>query len=72
MRYLSRCPVDGSARLIDGRAMSREIFDEVKIRCDALRGTFRAPFLAAVMVGHDDASALYVRNKIRAADYTGF
>jgi 5,10-methylene-tetrahydrofolate dehydrogenase/methenyl tetrahydrofolate cyclohydrolase len=31
----------------------------------------RRPHLIAVLVGNDPASATYVRNKMKAAEYTG-
>ena len=60
------------AQLIDGRAISADIRSEVK---DATQtwcsGGHRPPFLAAVLVGDDPASASYVRGKEKAAREVG-
>lgn len=56
------------ARIIDGRALARDLNAETarRIRAEGLR-----PGLAVVLVGDDPASALYVRNKDRAARAAG-
>ena len=56
------------ARIIDGRALSRDLNAETarRIRAQGIR-----PALAVVLVGDDPASALYVRNKDRAARAAG-
>ena len=60
------------AEVIDGRAMARQIQDEVKVEVERwVAGGARRPHLTAVLVGDDPASAVYVRNKMRAAKYTG-
>lgn len=57
-----------SARLIDGKAIATELREAVAAR--AARLPFR-PGLAVILVGEDPASAVYVRNKNRAADAAG-
>jgi methylenetetrahydrofolate dehydrogenase (NADP+)/methenyltetrahydrofolate cyclohydrolase len=57
-----------SARIIDGKAVAAALRAEVAGRVAAL--PFR-PGLAVVLVGDDPASAVYVRNKDRAAREAG-
>ncbi len=60
------------AKLIDGKALAKEVRAEVKARADAFRATHnRAPGLHVVLVGDDPASQVYVRNKERAAQKVG-
>jgi methylenetetrahydrofolate dehydrogenase (NADP+)/methenyltetrahydrofolate cyclohydrolase len=59
-----------SARLLDGRALSRALNQgEVKPAAEALG---RAPGLAVILVGADPASQIYVRQKGRVAGRMGF
>ncbi|HDS74921.1 MAG TPA: bifunctional 5,10-methylene-tetrahydrofolate dehydrogenase/5,10-methylene-tetrahydrofolate cyclohydrolase, partial [Firmicutes bacterium] len=57
-----------TAKVIDGRAISAQIRNEIKAVAEALEPT---PHLHAVIVGDDPASALYVRNKERACASSG-
>jgi methylenetetrahydrofolate dehydrogenase (NADP+)/methenyltetrahydrofolate cyclohydrolase len=59
--------------LIDGKALSRKIQDEIaeKVVGYAEKG-LRKPHLAAVLVGDDPASQVYVRNKVRSCERVGF
>jgi methylenetetrahydrofolate dehydrogenase (NADP+)/methenyltetrahydrofolate cyclohydrolase len=61
-----------TAKLIDGKAISKALKADVKVAIDALvaRGG-RRPGLAVVMVGADPASGIYVRNKRIACEETG-
>lgn len=60
------------AVLIDGKAVSAKVKDEVKERVSAYKArTGKDVGLAVIMVGDNPASDIYVRNKIRACDYTG-
>lgn len=53
-----------TARLIDGKAIAREVKIEVKVAVDRMIAAGRRPpGLAVVMVGDNPASAVYVRNK---------
>jgi len=54
------------AQLIDGKALSEHIRAEVGQRAAALTAAGRQPGLAVILVGEDPASAVYVRNKVRA------
>ncbi len=56
------------AKLIDGKAISQAIRDEVRDEISA--GEIKAS-LAVVLVGNDPASAVYVRNKKKACEYCG-
>lgn len=60
-----------TARIIDGKALSGRIQDELRSRVEALAAKGRRPGLAVVLVGDDPASQVYVRNKIRACERTG-
>jgi len=60
------------ARLIDGKAVSRQVRDEV--RADVARwceAGHESPGLATVLVGDDPASAVYVSNKQKACAEVG-
>ncbi len=57
-----------TARLIDGRVVAAQLRDALGHRIASL--CFR-PVLAVVLVGDDPASAVYVRNKDRAAHAVG-
>jgi methylenetetrahydrofolate dehydrogenase (NADP+)/methenyltetrahydrofolate cyclohydrolase len=61
-----------TANLIDGRAVAAQVPSEVQQRVrERLRVGQRAPGLAVVLVGNDDASSIYVRNKRRACEEVG-
>lgn len=60
-----------SARIIDGKAVAAAIRAECKARVEALKLKGVVPGLAVILVGSDPASALYVRNKIRACEEVG-
>ena len=60
------------ANIIDGKAISTQIKDEVKAEAAALKAKGVEPCLAVVLVGEDPASQVYVRNKKRACEYCGF
>ncbi len=61
-----------TARLIDGKAIAQDIRNEVKARVEkrVAAGLVR-PGLAVVLVGQDEASRIYVRNKRKACAETG-
>ncbi|GFO40804.1 bifunctional protein fold [Plakobranchus ocellatus] len=57
---------------IDGKAIAQEIKDEIKAEVELLlEHGLRAPHLTVLLVGSDPASVVYVRNKAKAAEYTG-
>ena len=61
-----------SATLIDGKAISQQIKDELKEKCLELKGKGIEVTLAVILVGSDPASQVYVRNKKRACEYIGY
>jgi ferredoxin-NADP reductase len=60
-----------TAQLIDGTALAREMRAEVAARAAALCAAGHPPGLAVILVGDDPASAVYVRNKVKACADTG-
>jgi methylenetetrahydrofolate dehydrogenase (NADP+)/methenyltetrahydrofolate cyclohydrolase len=61
----------GTARVIDGAAAAREIIARLHERVAALGRLNVRPALAAVLVGDDPASRIYLRNKTRACAEAG-
>lgn len=59
------------ARIIDGVALSAKLRAEVAARVLALKARQVTPGLAVILVGEDPASAVYVRNKVKACSDTG-
>jgi methylenetetrahydrofolate dehydrogenase (NADP+)/methenyltetrahydrofolate cyclohydrolase len=55
-----------AAQLIDGNALSRQIRADVARDAAALAAHGTRPGLAVILVGDDPASAVYVRNKVKA------
>ena len=60
-----------TAQLIDGNALSRQIRAEVAQRAAALTEGGLRPGLAVILVGENPASAVYVRNKVKACADSG-
>lgn len=59
--------------IIDGKQISLEVKDLVKVETRKLQEAGkRVPTLAVVLVGHNLASEVYVRNKEKACQYVGF
>jgi len=60
-------------QLIDGKALANTIKDEIAVEVAELKKAGgKTPHLAAVLIGDDPASAVYVRNKVRACEKVGF
>lgn len=58
--------------ILDGKAVSQNLKEQLKIKiADFEREFGRKITLAVVMAGDNPASAVYVRNKIKAAEYEG-
>lgn len=57
-----------TAEIIDGKKIANKILADIKEKTANLRN---APKLAIVLVGNDDASLVYVRNKQKAAAQAG-
>lgn len=60
-----------TARIIDGKALSERIREEVAGRVAALKAKGCTPGLAVVLVGDNPASQVYVRNKVAACEKAG-
>jgi len=60
-----------TAQLIDGNALSRQLRAEVAQRAAALTVRGHRPGLAVIVVGDNPASAVYVRNKVKACADAG-
>ncbi|MDN5540274.1 bifunctional methylenetetrahydrofolate dehydrogenase/methenyltetrahydrofolate cyclohydrolase FolD [Comamonas sp.] len=61
-----------TAQLIDGKALSEQLRKEVATRAAALKSKGVTPGLAVVLVGDNQASQVYVRNKVKACEDVGF
>lgn len=59
------------AKIIDGKAISAAIKEELKEKVAAYKEQGIEITLAVVKVGNDPASAVYVRNKEKACEYVG-
>jgi len=60
-----------TARIIDGKALAARVQAGLAGRIAALQARGVVPGLAMILVGDDPASAIYVRNKVRACEATG-
>lgn len=60
-----------SAQLLDGKAMSAAMREEIAQRVAALKEKGVTPGLAVILVGDDPASQIYVRNKGIACEKAG-
>ncbi|HYK40356.1 MAG TPA: bifunctional 5,10-methylenetetrahydrofolate dehydrogenase/5,10-methenyltetrahydrofolate cyclohydrolase, partial [Candidatus Eremiobacteraceae bacterium] len=60
-----------TARVLDGLKIRDQIFTELKTETARLAGQNIQPGLAAVLVGEDPASHLYVKSKIAACEQLG-
>ena len=61
-----------TAQLIDGVALSKQVRADVAKRAAASAARGVKPGLAVVLVGDNSASAVYVRNKVKACEEAGF
>ena len=60
-----------SARMIDGIRIGKEIREEVRFEVGELKRQGIQPGLAAVLVGNNPASQVYVRSKVKACENLG-
>jgi methylenetetrahydrofolate dehydrogenase (NADP+) / methenyltetrahydrofolate cyclohydrolase len=60
-----------TAQIIDGVALSKLMRADVARRAAALTASGHTPGLAVILVGDDPASAVYVRNKVKACNENG-
>ncbi len=64
--------MESVASIIDGKKISDEIRDEIRQRVEGLQSkTGVTPGLAVVLVGENEASQIYVRNKGKACENVG-
>ncbi|MEG0939428.1 MAG: bifunctional methylenetetrahydrofolate dehydrogenase/methenyltetrahydrofolate cyclohydrolase FolD [Comamonas sp.] len=61
-----------TAQIIDGKLLSEQLRKEVATRAAALKTKGITPGLAVVLVGDNQASQVYVRNKVKACEDVGF
>ena len=60
------------AQLLDGVALSKKIRTEITARAAIITAKGSRPGLAVIVVGDNPASAVYVRNKVKACEEVGF
>lgn len=60
-----------SAKILDGKWVREQILAELRPRIANLTNNERPPGLAVILVGHDPASEIYVRNKIKTCAELG-
>lgn len=60
------------AQLLDGVALSKKIRTEITARAAIVTAKGVRPGLAVIVVGDNPASAVYVRNKVKACEEVGF
>lgn len=58
--------------IIDGKAVSKKVKEDVKAECEQLKAKGITPGLAVIIVGDDPASQVYVHNKEVACEDCGF
>ncbi|MEM9921633.1 MAG: tetrahydrofolate dehydrogenase/cyclohydrolase catalytic domain-containing protein, partial [Bacteroidota bacterium] len=59
--------------LIDGKQLAKTIKSEIAAEVNKLKEAgHKLPHLAAVLIGEDPASQVYVRNKVRSCEQVGF
>ena len=59
------------ATIIDGKKISQDIKDELKVQVADYKAQGIEVTLAVILVGEDPASCVYVRNKKKACEYVG-
>ncbi|MCR5479702.1 MAG: bifunctional methylenetetrahydrofolate dehydrogenase/methenyltetrahydrofolate cyclohydrolase FolD [Ruminococcus sp.] len=60
------------ANIIDGKAVSAQVKEDIRIETEELKAQGIEIGLAVVIVGNDPASQVYVRNKEKACEAVGF
>lgn len=59
------------AELIDGKQLAKKVNAQTKLAVEALKSKGILPKLVVIIVGNDEASEIYVRNKHRKAQQVG-
>ncbi len=69
----SALPMKGATRahIINGKALSEKIRSQIRLEVEKLSRKKRVPGLAVVRVGNNEASKVYVRNKIASCEQVG-
>lgn len=57
--------------MMNGKKIAKETREKLKIKCDELKEKGINPKFAAIMVGNDNASQIYIRNKSKACEEIG-
>jgi len=57
--------------MINGKKLAKETREKLKIKCDELKEREINPKFAAIMIGNDTASQIYIRNKSKACEEIG-
>ena len=57
--------------IMNGKKIAKETREKLKIKCDELKEKGINPKFAAIMVGNDNASQIYIRNKSKACEEIG-
>ncbi|HTS46718.1 MAG TPA: bifunctional methylenetetrahydrofolate dehydrogenase/methenyltetrahydrofolate cyclohydrolase FolD [Bryobacteraceae bacterium] len=60
-----------SAKILDGKWVREQILSELRPRIAKMTSSHRPPGLAVILVGHDPASEIYVRGKIKTCGELG-
>lgn len=60
------------AKIIDGKAISAAVKDQVRVETEQLKEKGISVGLAVVIVGNNPASRVYVNNKKKACEFVGF
>ncbi len=61
-----------TAEILDGSKLAKQIRDELRDEVvDFIENNLEVPTLAAVLVGNDPASEVYVRNKVKGCEQVG-
>src|SRR6202140_2536338 len=60
-----------SAKILDGKWVREDILAGLRPRIEKLTASHRQPGLAVILVGHNPASEIYVRNKIKTCHDLG-
>ena len=59
------------AEILNGKELAKKIRTNVKVEVEELKKQKKYPKLAVIMVGNDQASSIYVKNKSKACDEIG-
>lgn len=58
-------------KLLKGKVVADQVKDTLKVEVEKLKANGKGVHLAIIQVGNDDASSVYVKNKIKACEYVG-